>query len=75
MQSKVTKAATESKCIATDKIAWTLRKLEDLGRAAPENRDARTFRGSKPAQGIRDRFCHFEIEFPRNKVRNTSVTR
>ena len=43
---KVTKAATDSRRIATDKIEWTLRKLEDIGRVSPEARDARVFPGT-----------------------------
>lgn len=45
LQMKTTKAATESKRIATDKVEWTLGKLADLRRteAAPE--DSRIFPG------------------------------
>ena len=45
MQAKVTKAATESQRIATDKIAWTLGKLEDLQRTDPTAQDSRIFVG------------------------------
>jgi TolA-binding protein len=43
LQTKVTKAATESQRIATDKIAWTKGKLEDLQRTGLEPRDSRIF--------------------------------
>jgi putative SOS response-associated peptidase YedK len=45
LQTKVTKAATESQRIATDKIAWTLSKLEDIRRVEPKARDSRIFPG------------------------------
>jgi putative SOS response-associated peptidase YedK len=45
LQTKVTKAATESLRIATDKIAWTRGKLDDLQRTEPEARDSRIFPG------------------------------
>jgi len=45
LQTKVTKAATESKRIAADKIAWTMLKLEDIRRTTPKERDARIFPG------------------------------
>jgi putative SOS response-associated peptidase YedK len=45
LQTKATKAAAESKRIATDKIAAALRKLDDLQRATPKDRDARVFPG------------------------------
>ena len=45
LQTKVTKAATESRRIATDKIAWTLSKLEDIRRVEPKARDSRIFPG------------------------------
>jgi hypothetical protein len=45
LQTKVTKAATESQRIATSKIEWTRRKLEDLRRTIPESRDSRIFPG------------------------------
>lgn len=43
--TKTTKAATESKRIATDKIAWTLGKLADLRRTEPKDRDSRIYPG------------------------------
>lgn len=45
LQLKVTKAATESQRIATDKIAWTRGKLEDIQRTEPKARDSRIFPG------------------------------
>lgn len=45
LKTKTTKAATESQRIATDKIAWNLRKLEDLRRTTPKDRDSRIFPG------------------------------
>jgi putative SOS response-associated peptidase YedK len=45
LQTKVTKAAAESQRIATDKIAWTLGKLEDIQRTEPKERDSRIFPG------------------------------
>ena len=45
LQSKTTKAATESKRIATDKIEWTMSKLADLRRIEPKDRDSRIFPG------------------------------
>lgn len=42
---KTTKAATESRRIATDKIAWTMGKLADLRRTEPQPRDSRIFPG------------------------------
>ncbi|KND58568.1 hypothetical protein BVER_03532 [Candidatus Burkholderia verschuerenii] len=45
LQGKTTKAATESKRIATDKIATALRRLEDLRRVELKDRDARIFPG------------------------------
>ncbi|SIT40610.1 conserved hypothetical protein [Paraburkholderia ribeironis] len=45
LQTKVTKAATESQRIATDKIAWAKGKLEDLQRTEPKPRDSRIFPG------------------------------
>ena len=45
LQTKVTKAAAESQRIATDKIAWTLSKLEDIRRLEPKTRDSRIFPG------------------------------
>jgi hypothetical protein len=41
----VTKAATESRRIATDKIDTTLRRLDDLRRTTPRDRDSRIFPG------------------------------
>lgn len=43
---KFTKGASESKRIATDKIANALQKLGDLQRALPEKRDSRIFPGT-----------------------------
>jgi putative SOS response-associated peptidase YedK len=45
LQTKVTKAATESRRIATDKIDTTLRRLDDLRRTTPKDRDSRIFPG------------------------------
>jgi putative SOS response-associated peptidase YedK len=45
LHSKVTKAATESQRIATDKIAWTRGKLDDIQRTEPKPRDSRIFPG------------------------------
>ena len=45
LQTKVTKAATESQRIATDKIAWTRGKLDDIQRTEPKPRDSRIFPG------------------------------
>ncbi len=45
LQTKVTKAATENQRIATDKIAWSLGKLEDMQRTVPKPRDSRIFPG------------------------------
>jgi putative SOS response-associated peptidase YedK len=45
LQTKVTKAATESQRIATDKIAWTRGKLDDIQRSEPKPRDSRIFPG------------------------------
>ncbi|WP_250476048.1 SOS response-associated peptidase family protein [Caballeronia sp. GAFFF1] len=45
LQTKTTKAATESKRIATDKIDAALRRLTDLSRSEPEPRDSRIFPG------------------------------
>jgi putative SOS response-associated peptidase YedK len=45
LQTKTTKAATESKRIASDKIAWGLDKLADLRRTQLEPRDSRIFPG------------------------------
>jgi hypothetical protein len=43
--TKVTKAATESQRIATDKIAWARGKLDDIRRTEPKPRDSRIFPG------------------------------
>ena len=45
LQTKATKAAAESKRIATDKIDALLRRLEDLRRTEPKERDGRIFPG------------------------------
>ena len=45
LQTKGTKAATESKRIATDKIAWVLGKLADLRRTELTDEDSRIFPG------------------------------
>jgi putative SOS response-associated peptidase YedK len=45
LQTKVTKAATESRRIATDKIGSSLRRLDDLRRTTLKDRDARIFPG------------------------------
>lgn len=45
LQTKVTKAAAESRRIAADKIAWTRGKLDDLQRTEPQVRDSRIFPG------------------------------
>jgi putative SOS response-associated peptidase YedK len=45
LQSKVTKVATESRRIATDKIEWTRDKLDDVQRTAPKRDDSRIFPG------------------------------
>lgn len=42
---KQTKAASESRRIATDKVAWIMGKLADLRRTEPEARDARIYPG------------------------------
>ncbi|MGA9341438.1 MAG: SOS response-associated peptidase family protein [Rhodanobacteraceae bacterium] len=42
---KSTKAANESKRIATDKVAWALGKLADLRRTEPAARDSRIYPG------------------------------
>lgn len=46
LQTKTTKAAAESKRIATDKIESSLRRLEDLNRVDPKPRDSRIFPGN-----------------------------
>lgn len=45
LQTKTTKAASESKRIAADKIEWARGKLSDLQRAELEDRDSRIFPG------------------------------
>lgn len=45
LQTKTTKAATESQRIATEKIAWTLGKLADLRRTGLIESDSRIFPG------------------------------
>lgn len=45
LQTKVTKAATESKRIATDKVEWALGKLADLRRQTLVDEDSRIFPG------------------------------
>jgi putative SOS response-associated peptidase YedK len=45
LQTKTTKAATESRRIAADKIAWAMGKLGDLHRVQLHDRDARIYPG------------------------------
>jgi putative SOS response-associated peptidase YedK len=45
LQTKLTKAASESRRIATDKIEWTLGKLAAIRRSELEDEDARIFPG------------------------------
>lgn len=45
LQTRVTKAATESRRIATDKMAWAMGKLADLRRSETLARDSRIFPG------------------------------
>jgi putative SOS response-associated peptidase YedK len=45
LQTKVTRAATESLRIATDKIAWARGKLDDIQRTEPRDSDSRIFPG------------------------------
>ena len=45
LQTKTTKAATESKRIATDKVEWCLAKLADLKRTELVDEDSRIFPG------------------------------
>jgi putative SOS response-associated peptidase YedK len=45
LKSKVTKAATESRRIAGNKVDWAMGKLADLRRTALTDRDARIFPG------------------------------
>jgi len=47
LQTKTTKAAIESKRIATGKIEGTLRRLDELRRTEPEDRDSRIFPGQR----------------------------
>ncbi|OAJ62769.1 hypothetical protein A6V36_20575 [Paraburkholderia ginsengiterrae] len=55
LQTKVTKAPAESERIATDKIAWTLGKLDDIQRTEPKARDSRIFPGNyAPVMVIED---------------------
>jgi putative SOS response-associated peptidase YedK len=46
LQTKTTKAASESKRIATDKIEASLRRLEDINRTEAKPRDSRIFPGT-----------------------------
>jgi putative SOS response-associated peptidase YedK len=46
LQTRMTKAAADSRRIATDKIEWTLRKLDDVGRVSPLARDSLIFPGT-----------------------------
>lgn len=46
LATKITKKASESKRIATDKVAQDLRRLEDLKRTSHAPRDSRIFSGS-----------------------------
>lgn len=46
LETKTTKAATESKRIARDKIDATIRRLDDLRRTELKERDARIFPGT-----------------------------
>jgi putative SOS response-associated peptidase YedK len=45
LQAKATRSATESRRIATDKIAWVLGKLSDLRRTELNDEDSRIFPG------------------------------
>lgn len=45
LQAKVTKAASEHKRIASDKVGWLLGKLGDLRRTAPKDQDERIYPG------------------------------
>jgi putative SOS response-associated peptidase YedK len=45
LQSKVTKAVTESRRIASDKIEWTRGKLDDIQRTTTKPSDSRIFPG------------------------------
>jgi putative SOS response-associated peptidase YedK len=46
LESKLTKTATESRRIATDKIEAALRRIEDLNRTEPKPHDSRIFPGT-----------------------------
>ncbi len=46
LESKVTKAVSESKRIATDKIDAALRRTGDINRTEPKPRDSRIFPGN-----------------------------
>jgi len=55
LQTKTTKAATESKRIATDKVEWILGKLSDLRRTELIDEDSRIFPGwHTPVMVIKD---------------------
>ena len=55
LETKTTRAATESQRIAADKIAWALGKLSDLRRTEPKDRDSRIFPGHyAPVMGMED---------------------
>lgn len=45
LETRPTKAATESRRIATDRIEWTLGKLDDIRRTTSKVRDSRIFPG------------------------------
>lgn len=45
LETRPTKAASESRRIATDRIEWTLGKLDDIRRTTPKARDSRIFPG------------------------------
>ena len=45
LETKITKAASESRRIATEKIDSNLRRLDDLSRTTPKDRDSRIFPG------------------------------
>lgn len=45
LQTRVTQAATESRRIASDKMAWAMARLADLWRSEPQARDHRIFPG------------------------------
>ncbi|WP_042303652.1 SOS response-associated peptidase family protein [Paraburkholderia kururiensis] len=45
LETRPTKVATESRRIATDRIEWTLGKLDDIRRTTPKARDSRIFPG------------------------------